>query len=85
MYGRRGMERINSELNRGNSIQGARHYEAERRWRAEARNRAIKKYGSLAASAAMSIGIYEYQNNPNFRDKVRKGMKRAKKLANINI
>lgn len=76
IYGRRGMERINKEMHRGNSIQGARHYEAARRQRKEERGRKIRmvrRGAEAVGGAALAIGVFKYQTDPGFRSKVDRG------------
>lgn len=52
LYGTRGEKRINRRLNDGNSIVGARHYEAARK----ARARKVARGASIAGSVLGTIG-----------------------------
>ena len=73
IYGRRGMERINKEMKRGNSIQGARHYEAAR----SQRKRMIATGASVVAGLGASAFGVMYSMSPEFRNTVNNGAKAA--------
>lgn len=80
LYGKKGAKRINKEMNNGNSIQGARHYEVERKIKSEDRKRIAKKIakGAVTVSGiAMSVGVQQYATNPVFRERVNNGARAA--------
>lgn len=82
LYGRKGVERINKELHRGNSIQGARHYEAERTWKREERARrvrAVKRGAKAVAGISVTLGGFMYSMSPEFRNTVNNGARAAGK------
>lgn len=81
IYGRRGMERINKELYRGNSIQGARHYEAER----SKRKRTIAAGAAAVAGLGASAFGVMYGVSPEFRNTVNEGAMAAGKYASRKI
>ena len=55
-YGARGEKRINKRLNEGHGIQGARHYEVEKKDRALKRKATVKRGAKRAAKIIGSIG-----------------------------
>lgn len=55
-YGDRAEKRINKKLNQGHGLQGARHYEAERKERKEKRQRRIKKGVQKTTRVLSKIG-----------------------------
>lgn len=55
-YGEKGEKRINKKLNEGYGLRGARHFEAERRQRAEKRKKKLKKAGKVIKSTAATVG-----------------------------
>lgn len=80
LYGKKGAKRINREMNKGNSVQGARHYEVKRQENAQNRKRIAKKIAKGTAAVtgiAVSIGIQQYETNPKFREKVNSGTEAA--------
>lgn len=56
MYGNRAEKRINRKLNEGYRLQGARHFEVERRDRRDKRKKTLKKVGKAAPVAAVAVG-----------------------------
>lgn len=60
-YGERGEKRINRKLNEGHSLQGARHYEVERKEKLERRQRKLKRGARKARNVLVGIGsMYLY-------------------------
>lgn len=60
-YGDRAEKRINRRLNEGHSLQGARHYEVERKETMQRRQRKLKRGARKATNALITIGgIYVY-------------------------
>ena len=57
-YGQGGERRINRRLNDGHSLQGARHYEAERKERREKRQKQLKKGAKKVTTALATVGTY---------------------------
>lgn len=55
-YGTRGEKRINKKLNEGYGLQGARHYEAERKERAEKTKATLKKGAKKTGRVLTKIG-----------------------------
>lgn len=55
-YGNRGEKRINKKLNQGHGLQGARHYEVERRERREKTKKTLKKGARKTAKIMSTIG-----------------------------
>ena len=56
-YGKGGEKRINKRLNEGHGLRGARHYEAERKEKAEKAKKVVKKGVKAASKAAGEIGM----------------------------
>lgn len=81
LYGRRGVERINKRMNNGNSILGARHYEAERK----KRNRIIAAGAITAAGTLVTVGGIMYATSPEFKQSVDSGARIAGKYASEKI
>ena len=57
-YGNGGEKRINKKLNEGHGLQGARHYEAERKARREKAKKKAKKILSTGVSLYMTDQIF---------------------------
>lgn len=55
-YGERGEKRINKRLNEGHGLQGARHYEAERKAHNEKRQKAVKRGAKKATKLMTKMG-----------------------------
>lgn len=81
LYGERGEQRINRKMNKGHGVQGARHYEVERRERKEKAKRAAKKGQKVAFSIISTIGsmylIDQMYNEGRSTKAVKAGVKAA--------
>lgn len=77
LYGRRGVERINREMHRGNSILGARHYEVARKERNASIKRGAKKVAALGVGAHTLL----YALSPDYRNTINSGVQAAGKYA----
>lgn len=56
MYGNRAEKRINRKLNEGYGLQGARHFEVERKERSEKRKKTARKVRRAVTGAAITAG-----------------------------
>lgn len=63
MYGNRAEKRINRKLNEGYGLQGARHFEVERKERSEKRKKTVRKAGTTVAS--LVLGDYLFNGGAN--------------------
>jgi len=80
IYGEKGVRRINSQLNKGNMISGARSLEAKRVAKQEATKKGIKKaikIGVPIAASAVVTHAMLYVNNPTYRNLVDTGVAKA--------
>ena len=57
-YGQGGERRINRRMNEGHGLQGARHYEAERKERQEKTKKKLQKGAKKATRALATVGTY---------------------------
>lgn len=55
-YGNRGEKRINKKLNQGHGLQGARHYEVERKERRERTTKAVRRGAKKTARVLQKVG-----------------------------
>lgn len=79
LYGPGSVKRINRKLNEGHSLQGARHYEIERRERKDRRKTNLKKAKTATVKALTAIGtayvMDQVYNNGRGTKAVVKGIK----------
>ena len=79
LYGKKAEKRINKKLNEGHGLQGARHYEVERKEKAEKRKRTAKKGAKAAGRVLSTVGsayIYDQAfNGGRGTQAVKKGIK----------
>lgn len=57
LYGKSAEKRINKKLNKGHGLQGARHYEVERKERREKAAKRLRKGAKVASSIIGTVGM----------------------------
>lgn len=79
-YGKGGEKRINKKLNEGHSLRGARHYEAERKERAEKRQKTVQRGAKKAGKVLKKVGQVYLTDQIFFGGKGTRACKNAVKV-----
>ena len=85
IYGKGAEKRINKKLNKGHGLQGARHYEVERRERKTKAQKRLRKGAKVATSVMATVGMMYIRdqvfNNGRGTDAVKSGVKKTGRKA----